>query len=123
MSKVTDYAVLQQVIQEELDLHECDLVELIGSDLTIMCIMNIYLTNDVCKGFGQDFVTTEPAYPDDAGMKTSVISARQRISIITDIGMSYYKTDITLCGYEDVHGDIAYIIIIIQAVLDRIADQ
>lgn len=123
MSKVTDYAVLQQVIQEELDLHDCDLEELIGSDLTIMCITNIYLTNDVCKGFGQDFVTTEQAYPDGMETKTSVISASQRISIITDIGMSYYKTDDTLCGYEDVHEDVANIIIVIQAVLDRIANQ
>lgn len=123
MSKVMDYAVLQQVIQEELDLHDCDLEELIGSDLTIMCIMNVYLTNDVCKGFGQDFVTTEPAYPDGTETKTSVISAPQRISIITDIGMSYYKTDDTLCGYEDVHEDVANIIIVIQTVLDRIANQ
>lgn len=123
MSKVTDYAVLQSVIQEELDLHDCDLEELIGSDLTNMCIANIYLTNDVCKGFGQDFVMHEPAYPDMTEMKTSVISAPQRISIITDIGMSYYKTDDTLCGYEDVHEDVANIIIVIQAVLDRIANQ
>ena len=123
MSKVTDYAVLQQVIQDELDLHDCDLEELIGSDLTNMCIANIYLTNDVCKGFGQDFVMHEPAYPDMTEMKTSVISAPQRISIITDIGMSYYKTDDTICGYEDVHEDVANIIIVIQAVLDRIANQ
>ena len=123
MSKVTDYALLQQVIQEELESHDCDLEELIGSDLTMMCIANIYLTNDVCKGFGQDFVTTDPPYSYGMEMKTSVISARQRISIITDIGMSYYKTDDTLCGYEDVHEDVVNIIIVIQAVLDRIADQ
>lgn len=123
MSKVTDYAQLQQVIQEELDLHDCDLEELIGSDLTMMCIANIYMTNDICKGFGQNFVTVESAYPDGAETKTSIISARQRISIITDIGMSYYKTDYNLCGYEDVHVDVADIILVIQAVLDRIADQ
>lgn len=123
MSKVTDYAVLQSVIQEELDLHDCDLEELIGSDLTNMCIANIYLTNDVCKGFGQDFMTVKSVYPYGVEKKTSVISASQRISVITEIGMSYYKTDDTLCGYEDVHEDVANIIITIQAVLDRIADQ
>ncbi len=53
----------------------------------------------------------------------SIISSRDRISIILGSRMSYYKSDVPICGYESLEEDIAYIFMVIQLVLDRIDSQ
>jgi hypothetical protein len=55
--------------------------------------------------------------------KVSVISAPERLSIITDVGMSYYKDNIPLVGYENLYEDVEHLLIVIDTVLDRISAQ
>lgn len=71
-------------------------------------VANIYFTYDVLKAFGQD-----------VNEVLSVISSTKRISIISGDTASSFKFDPPLCEYESLTDDIANILMILQAVFDR----
>lgn len=120
--KVTDYETVRGAIADEIMENGCDLVEFIGVQNTILAMFNIYMTNDLTTGFGQDYKVTENAIIDGDEMHVSVISSPTRISIIIDGEMSYYKQAEGLCGYEDLQDDIYNIRMVIDAVIARIQD-
>lgn len=119
--KETDYNLIASEISTQLDSGSCELPAMIGTDASILCVMGIYLSNDITSGYGQNFNTDAGFSGEGASGKVSVISSPERISVITLDGMSFYKSDIPICGYESLDEDIANILIIIQAVLDRIS--
>lgn len=108
MAKLMDYTEVAREIARQLALNEYDIVEYLGYDLTLLAVLNIYETNDVCKGFGQDFHNG-----------WSVISSPQRISLIYGRKSSYYKVDDVICAYESLTDDIHEILMVIQVVIDR----
>lgn len=121
--KITDYSVIQNAIQNELLSDEWSIEDYLNEAAILLAVSNIYTTNDLVSGFGQDFNCTVGAADEEAYQKISIISNRERISIILDSRMSYYKSDVPICGYENLEEDIAYIFVIIQVVLDRIDAQ
>lgn len=108
MGKIVDYAAVQAEIARQLALNDYDIVEFLGEDLTVLAVLNVYMTNDVCQGFGQDFHNG-----------WSVISSPQRISLIYGRKSSYYKVDDNICAYESLDDDIVQILMVIQVVIDR----
>ena len=120
--KVTDYEIVRGACADEIMENGCDLVEFIGAQNTILAMFNIYMTNDITSGFGQDFKVTENAIMEGDETHVSVISSPTRISIIIDGDMSYYKQAEGLCGYDDLLDDIYNIRMVIDAVIARIQD-
>lgn len=120
--KITDYETVRGVCADEIMENGCDLVEFIGVQNTILAMFNIYMTNDITSGFGQDFKVIENAIMEGDEIRVSVISSPTRISIIIDGNMSYYKQNEGLCGYEDLRDDIYNIRMVIDAVIARIQD-
>ena len=121
--KITDYSVIRNAILNELDDVYWSIEEYMNEDAILLAVANIYTTNDLVSGFGQDFQCTVGNADEKVYEKISIISNRERISIILDSRMSYYKSDVPICGYENLEEDIAYIFMIIQLVLDRIDAQ
>lgn len=121
--KETDYNVIAMEINSQISDNSYDIVSMIGTDATILCVMGIYLSNDITSGYGQNFNTDVGYSGYGADGKVSVISSPERISVITIDGMSYYKSDLPICGYESLDEDIANILILIQTVLDRISSR
>lgn len=108
MAKIVDYAAVQAEIARQLALTDYDIVEYIGEDLTVLAVLNVYMTNDVCQGFGQDFHNG-----------WSIISSKQRISLIYGKKSSYYKNDEAICLYDSLSDDVHEILMLIQTVIDR----
>lgn len=121
--KIQDYSVIQNAIQNELLEQGWTIEEYLNEAAILLAVANIYTTNDLVSGFGQDFHKTDGAGGESVEEKISIISNRERISIIVDSRMSYYKSDVPICGYESLEEDIAYIFMIIQLVFDRIESQ
>lgn len=121
--KITDYSVIQNAIQNQLLEQDWSIEEYLSETTIVLAISNIYTTNDLMSGFGQDFSNWVSTACNDVYEKMSIISSRDRISIILGSRMSYYKSDVPICGYESLEEDIAYIFMIIQMVLDRIDSQ
>lgn len=121
--KITDYTVIQNAIQEQLLDQDWSIEDYLSETAIVLAISNIYTTNDLMSGFGQDFSNSVGALADEVYQNMSIISSRDRISIILDSRMSYYKSDVPICGYESLDEDIAYIFMVIQLVLDRIESQ
>ena len=121
--KITDYSVIQNEIQNQLLDQDWSIEEYLNEAAILLAVANIYTTNDLVSGFGQDFRKTDGTGGESIEQKISIISNRDRISIILDSRMSYYKSDVPICGYENLTEDIAYIFMIIQLVLDRIDSQ
>lgn len=121
--KITDYSVIQDAIQNELLDEVWSIADYLSEAAIVLAVSNIYTTNDLVSGFGQDFNCTVGAADEEVYQKISIISNRERISIILDSRMSYYKSDVPICGYESLEEDIAYIFMVIQLVLDRIEAQ
>lgn len=121
--KITDYTVIQNAIQEQLLDQDWSIEDYLSETTIVLAISNIYTTNDLMSGFGQDFSNSVGALADEVYQNMSIISSRDRISIILDSRMSYYKSDVPICGYESLDEDIAYIFMVIQLVLDRIESQ
>lgn len=109
MAKITDYSEVTAEITTQLDMVETAIEDVLGRDLAILCILNIYMTNDICQGFGQDFHNG-----------VSVISSPQRISVIVGKKSSFYKDDTNICEYTSLEDDISEIILIWTAAYDRI---
>ena len=120
MAKVLDLVIVQQEISDMIDEKCPDLVDLIGREPAIFCVLAIYQTNNLCSGYGQDFV------PDESGMvisghkKVSVISFENGVSVIVDSASSRYQDRFAMCGYVDLEEDLTQICICIQAAIDRI---
>lgn len=121
--KITDYSVIQNAIQNQLLDQDWSIEDYLSETTIVLAISNIYTTNDLMSGFGQDFSNSVGAMADEVYQNMSIISSRDRISIILDSRMSYYKSDVPICGYESLEEDIAYIFMVIQLVLDRIESQ
>ena len=121
--KETNYSVIAKEINSQLSDNSYDIVSMIGTEATIICVMGIYLSNDITSGYGQNFNTDVGYFGYGSDGKVSVISSPERISVITIEGMSYYKSDIPICGYESLDEDITNILILIQTVLDRISSR
>lgn len=120
MSKVNDLGIVKQAIDGMIDEKCPDLVEYIGRSAAIFCVLAIYQTNNLCSGYGQDYV------PDAYRMmicdykKVSVISFENGVSVIVDSASSRYQDRFPMCGYEDLDEDLTQICICIQAAIDRI---
>lgn len=121
--KITDYSVIQNEIQNQLLDQDWSIEDYLSETAIVLAVANIYTTNDLMSGFGQDFSNSVGALADEVYQNMSIISSRDRISIIIDSRMSYYKSDVPICGYESLEEDIAYIFMVIQLVLDRIDSQ
>lgn len=121
--KITDYTVIQNAIYEQLLDQDWSIEDYLSETEIVLAVSNIYTTNDLMSGFGQDFSNSAGAMADEVYQNMSIISSRDRISIILDSRMSYYKSDVPICGYESLDEDIAYIFMVIQLVLDRIESQ
>jgi len=121
--KITDYTVIQNAILGQLLDQDWSIEDYLSETAIVLAISNIYTTNDLMSGFGQDFSNMVSASCIGVYEKISIISSRDRISIILDSRMSYYKSDVPICGYESLDEDIAYIFMVIQLVLDRIESQ
>ena len=120
MAKVTNFQTIADVIYHELALNDYDIETLIGTDCTVWCVMGIYLNNDKTSGFGQDFKTMTLGVESNLNVRLSVISSRNRISVILEGQMSYYSDNVDLCGYESLEEDIQAILLWIQTAIDRI---
>ena len=123
MAKVTDYNLIASTISEVMPEVCPDLPTKIGQDNAIWCVMGVYLTNDQTSGHGQDFELTQYGGNYLPKIKFSVISSRDRISIIENGQMSYYKDNVNLCGYENLQEDIYAICMYIQTAIDRIESR
>lgn len=121
--KVTDYNVVSAMVSELLPEKCPDLLEKIGEDNAIWCVMGIYLTNDETSGYGQDFGVYDDISLPECLYKVSVISSPTRISVILGSQMSYYQDRMTICGYEDLTEDLTNIMLYIQTAFDRITSR
>lgn len=121
--KITDYSVIQKEIQKQLLDQDWSIEEYLSEDVIVLAIANIYTTNDLVSGYGQDYTNSVALSGNDSWEKMSIISSRDRISIILDSKMSYYKDAFPVCGYESLETDIYNIFVLIQTVLDRIDAQ
>ena len=123
MAKVTDYNLIASTIAEVMPEVCPDLPVRIGQDNAIWCVMGVYLTNDQTSGHGQDFSVLESGSETENPLRFSVISSKDRISIIDNGQMSYYKDNVDLCGYENLQEDIYAICMYIQTAIDRIESR
>lgn len=120
MAKVTDLSVIQQAISGMIDEKCPDLVEYIGRDAAIFCVLAIYQTNNLCRGYGQDFTNLAGREWIGGAEKVSVISFEEGVSVIVDSASSRYQDRFAMCGYENLNEDLTQICICIQAAIDRI---
>lgn len=118
--KVTDYNAVAECIAAKIDELCPDLVESIGRDAAIFCVLAIYQTNNLCRGYGQDFVNLAGREWISGHEKVSVISFENGTSVIVDSESSRYQDQFAMCGYENLDEDVTQICICIQAAIDRI---
>ncbi len=119
MAKVTDLTIVQQMADSIVDEKCPDLVDFVGRDNAVWCLVAIYTTNDVCKGYGQDFHIDTGASDGFLYKLVSVISFELGVSVIVDSASSRYQDRFPMCGYESLEDDITQIAISIQAAIDR----
>lgn len=119
MAKVTDLSAIQQAIADMIDEKCPDLVEYIGRDAAIFCVLAIYQVNDICSGYGQDFYTLVPLQANGHPSKVSVISFANGVSVIVDSHSSRYQDRFAMCEYVNSDEDLTQICICIQAAFDR----
>lgn len=119
MAKINDLSVIQQAVADMIDEKCPDLVDLVGRDMAIFCVLAIYQVNDKCKGYGQDFVHSSEYQSLSDPEKVSVISFETGVSVIVDSKSSRYQDRFAMCGYEELNDDLTQICICIQAAIDR----
>ena len=120
MAKITNLEDVRQMAATILDENDYDLVDRIGRDNAIWCLVAIYTTNDICKGYGQDFVLHYDESMLNEPWKISVISFATGVSLIIGSESTRYQDRFPMCGYEDLHDDLYQIAIDIQACFDKI---
>lgn len=118
--KITTYGVIDAMVRELLPEMCPDLLEKLGEERSVWCVMAIYLMNDVSSGYSQDFTLSREEYHTIRRPFLSVISSPNKISVIYCGQMSYYTDSYDVCGYENLHDDISNILIWIQTAFDRI---
>lgn len=119
MAKVTDLSAIQQAIADMIDEKCPDLVEYVGREAAIFCVLAIYQTNNICSGYGQDFLPNAYSMMISGHKKVSVISFENGVSVIVDSHSSRYQDRFAMCEYVDSDEDLAQICICIQAAFDR----
>ena len=120
MAKVTDLNLIKQTAEAILDLGDYNLTDLLGREQAAWCLVAIYTTNDLCKGYGQDFALDGAQNYFGMCVKCSVISFENGVSVIVDSHSSRYQDTFPMCGYVDLSEDLYQIAICIQAAIDRI---
>lgn len=108
--KEMDLNVVAAEAARQIEQNDYDLTDWCGKQIAAMIVTNIYVTNDVMKGYGQDL----------SDLSLSVISSKHRISIIFFKTASMVKSDVPICGYESLEEDIYSILVHIQACFDRL---
>lgn len=111
MSKVTNYSEILSQVTTQLSDQEWSITDFMPEDNAAIVVANIYLMNDLCAGFGQDIDNS-----------VSVISSRQRISVIYGGRCGMFKHHENLCLYESLSDDISVILMVLQAAFDRMTD-
>lgn len=106
--KVTDLNEIRDEIIDQLSDEEWKILEYLTFDQSILVVLNIYNTNDFVKAFGQDIEDS-----------ISIISNNRRISAIHGSHASYWKTDTDICEYNNLQEDIASILIVLEAAINR----
>lgn len=108
--KELDSSVILREIDSQMDATEWSIEDILGRNIARLAVMGIYYTNDLVKGYGQDFNQNQ----------FSVISFRTGVSVIWEGKSSSIKESYSLCGYDNLEQDIQSILITIQAAIDRI---
>lgn len=123
MAKVTSLdTVILEIVKQLMD-GDYTIDHLLGRERAIWCVLAIYQTNDVTRGYGQDWRVYVDESDIQREVKVSVISSPNRISVILDNQMSYYQDNYDVCGYEDLEEDITSILTEMQAAFDRIESR
>lgn len=117
--KVTDLSVIQQAVSDMINEKCPDLVEYIGYEAAIFCVLAIYQVNNICRGYGQDFTNKTIREMVSGHERVSVISFETGVSVIVDSASSRYQDRFPMCGYVDLDEDLTQICICIQAAFDR----
>lgn len=123
MAKVTVLEDVIQCIDTQLTNGDYTIDNLLGRERATWCVLAIYQTNDVTRGYGQDWRVYVNENDIQREVKVSVISSPNRISVILDNQMSYYQDNYDVCGYEDLEEDITSILTMMQAAFDRIESR
>ena len=111
MSKVTDYSEILTQVTTQLSDQEWSITDFMPEDNAAIVVANIYLMNDLSAGFGQDIDNS-----------VSVISSRQRISVIYGGRCGMFKHHENLCLYESLSDDVSVILMVLQAAFDRMTE-
>lgn len=111
MSKVTDYNEILTEVNKQMASQEWTITDYMTEDNAAIVVANIYLMNDLCAGYGQDIDNS-----------VSVISSKQRISVIYGGRCGMFKHHENLCFYESLQDDISVILMVLQAAFDRMTD-
>ena len=119
MAKITDLNQVQMIANALVEEKCPDLVDKIGLERAVWCLVAIYTTNDYCKGYGQDFYPYQTPSVTYGNGVVSVVSFENGVSVIVDSHMSRYTERFPLCGYESLYDDLSQIAISIQAAFDR----
>ena len=123
MAKVTVLDEVIQCIETQLTDGDYTIDHLLGRERANWCVLAIYQTNDVTRGYGQDWRVYVNENDIQREVKVSVISSPNRISVILDNQMSYYQDNYNVCGYEDLEEDVKSILTMMQAAFDRIESR
>lgn len=108
--KVLNLSEVYAEAKTQIETAEWDIAGLMGTTVATLIVTNIYSTNDICRGFGQDY----------KDLDISIISSPHRISVIMYGAATFVKSDQTICGYENLQEDIYSILVNIQACIDRL---
>lgn len=106
--KVKDLNAIWTEAQRQVLMTEWDVRNYITDYQVVLAVFNIYMTNDIMKGFGQDF---------QHGF--SIITSPTRCSVIGGETASFWKDSVQICGYDNLQEDIESILIILQAAVER----
>lgn len=106
--KFTDLNQIYSEALAQLEGQEWAVLDYLSVENAAWAVSAIYQTNDLDKGFGQDFEGS-----------ISIISSRKRISVIANGTSSYYKQDAPLCEYESLPDDIAEILMVLETAIQR----
>lgn len=120
MAKVTDLNLIKSTAEAILDLGDYNLTDFLGREQAAWCLVAIYTTNDLCKGYGQDFTPKNGSLAFEPYQRISIISFENGVSVILDSQSSRYQDSFPMCGYVDLSEDLYQIAICIQAAIDRI---
>ncbi len=118
--KITDYQTIDACIRNHLEDVAPSLMERLGIELSVWCVMAIYLMGDTTKGYGQDFTQLSPQGINFGVTKMSVISYKAGVSVIIDNQMSRYQDNIDMIGYQSLDEDITAILMYIETAICRI---